>query len=615
MIDGLDFSDLISSLSSSDFEEVPVLPEEFVYGYDYLDLTSGGERDIKLSEYQMTILNASTQILRRETLHEIYGFEKGEERWGHTKNEIIMVLGKGSGKDFISTVICAYIVYVLLCMKDPSKYYGKPADNTFDIINVAINAQQANNVFFKNFVSLIKNAPWFRGKYDPKVSQIDFDKNVHVYSGHSEREAFEGYNTILIVLDEIDGFAEPGANAPESAKSAQALYEMYQNSVTSRFPDLGKLLLLSFPRRKRGFIMTKYNEAALEKEVVIRSAVLKLDDDRPDGIEENELVVEWEEDHISMYKRKGIFALRRPSWEVNPTRRLQDYAADFISNFPVALGKFACMPPETLEGLFRDREKVERAFRAQNGVDNETGQFYEWFKPQEGVRYFVHVDLAKKHDRCVVAMAHVDRFERKFIAGTMSEPVPRVVVDCIRYWTPTKEKNVDFAEVRNFIVSLRQRGFNLRLVTFDQWSSSDLIEYLRSISIRSEKLGVNISQYTDLVSVVQEERCVGPNLSLLHEELMQLRLMPSGKVDHPRGGRNDLADATAGAVYNAIAHTPRDTNHEIAIVSAEEMLRVGREQERAEREATQQTSGVIRAPGNVKIPSAIEAWIDGMRAL
>lgn len=608
----LDFSDLINSIKAADFEEVPVWPEEFVYGEDYLDLTSGGTRNIALSDYQLTILNASTQILRRETLHEIYGPEKGEERWSHTKKEIIMVLGKGSGKDFISTIICAYVVYVLLCMKDPSRYYGTPADNSIDIINVAINAQQANNVFFKNFASVIKNAPWFRGRYDSKVSQIDFDKNVHVYSGHSEREAFEGYNTILIVLDEIDGFKEPGPNAPESSVSAPALYEMYRHSITSRFPDAGKLLLLSFPRRKAGFMMQKYNEAILDKEVVMRKEVIKLDPDRPDGIEENELVIEWEEDHISLYNGHGVFALKRPSWEVNPMRKIQDYASDFISNYPVALGKFACMPPESLEGLFRDKQKVEHAFRGQNGVDNDTGNFQDWFRPDPEKRYFVHVDLAKKHDRCVVTMAHVERFEKKIIAGVMSEPVPRVVVDCIRYWTPTQEKNVDFGEVRNFIISLRQRGFNLRLVTFDQWQSSDMIEYLRSVGLKSEKLGVNISQYTDLVAVVQDERILGPNIPLLHKELLELRLLPSGKVDHPRSGSSDLADSVAGAVFNAIAHTPRNLTTEIQIVSATEMLRSGRE-ELAEENA----GGIIRPPKNsqVVMPSSIQAWVDGMKAL
>ena len=69
-----------------------------------------------------------------------------------------MQLGKGSGKDFSSTVGCAYLVYKLLCLKDPSRYFGKPTNDAIDIMNVAINAQQAKNVFFKGFKTIAFNA-------------------------------------------------------------------------------------------------------------------------------------------------------------------------------------------------------------------------------------------------------------------------------------------------------------------------------------------------------------------------------------------------------------------------------------------------------------------------
>ena len=42
-------------------------------------------------------------------------------------------------------------MYKLLCLKDPAVYFGKPPGDAIDIINVAVNAQQAKNVFFKGF--------------------------------------------------------------------------------------------------------------------------------------------------------------------------------------------------------------------------------------------------------------------------------------------------------------------------------------------------------------------------------------------------------------------------------------------------------------------------------
>ena len=117
-----------------------------------------------LSEYQYQLIRASTQIYKRTTLHNLYGEIEGEKRWKQTCNEIIFQLRNGSGKDFTSTVACAYVVYLLLCLKDPADYYGKPPGDTIDILNVAINAQQAQNVFFKGFKTRIERSPWFQGK-------------------------------------------------------------------------------------------------------------------------------------------------------------------------------------------------------------------------------------------------------------------------------------------------------------------------------------------------------------------------------------------------------------------------------------------------------------------
>ena len=149
-----------------------------------------------------------------------------------------------SGKDYTSTIACAYVVYLLLCLKDPARYYGKPGGDAIDIINIAINAEQAKRVFFKGFLSRIEKSPWFAGKYDPKVASVEFDKAITVHSGHSQRESWEGYNVILVVLDEISGFDLESTSGNEQAKTASAIYKMYKGSITSRFPDFGKLILL-----------------------------------------------------------------------------------------------------------------------------------------------------------------------------------------------------------------------------------------------------------------------------------------------------------------------------------------------------------------------------------
>jgi hypothetical protein len=559
----LDFSEFIDILDGDEFEQKPVDLRTFVTSPDYLALPP-------LSENQYTLIEKSSQIYKESTLIKLYGEELGKHVFNQTCVEVIAQLGKGSGKDYSSTISVAYIVYLLLCLKDPAAYYGKPPKDAIDILNIAINAQQANNVFFKGFKMRIENSPWFAGKYTDKASEIKFDKSITVHSGHSEREAWEGYNVMVVILDEISGFATESTSGHDQAKTADAIYDMYRASVDSRFPDVGKVILLSFPRFKNDPIQKFYESVIAEKETIIRTQTLKLDQDLPDKIEGNEFEVSWEEDHIVSYVYPRVFALKRPTWEVNPTKKITDFTVAFHKNPQDALGRFACMPTDAVDAFFKSREKIEKAFSQGGLAVDKFGRLEEWFKPDPDKEYFIHVDLAQKHDHCAVAMGHVSKWVDIKVTDTYSQPAPIVNIDAVRFWTPTPDKSVDFTEVKDYILSLRTRGFNIKTCTFDRWNSHDMMQQLKKYGINTEILSVSKKHYDDMAMVVLEERLSGPHIPLLIDELLQLRIMRD-KVDHPRKGSKDLADAVCGAVYNSISKTRMRRDEEIKIHDYESM--------------------------------------------
>jgi hypothetical protein len=558
-----DFSDLIDILDGEEFEEKPVDLRTFVNDPNYLGLP-------ELSEYQYTLIEKSSQIYKESTLKKLFGEEEGHTRFKQTANEVVAQLGKGSGKDYCSTIAVAYIVYLLLCLKDPATYYGKPPGDSIDIINIAINSQQASNVFFKGFRSRIDKSPWFVGKYYAKASEIQFNKAITVHSGHSEREAWEGYNVIVVILDEISGFAIENTTGHDQAKTGSAVYDMYRASVDSRFPDFGKVILLSFPRFKNDYIQQRYDAVIGEKETVIREHKFKMYEELADGTEGNEFEIQWEEDHIISYKIPKVYALKRPTWEVNPVRKIDDFKTAFYTNPTDALSRFACMPPDAVDAFFKSREKVEKAFNiGAIAVDN-FGRLEEWFLPDPDKKYYIHVDLAQKHDHCAVTMAHVNKWVNVKITDAYSQPAPIVEVDAVRYWTPTPDKSVDFTEVKDYILSLKTRGFNIAVCTFDRWNSHDMMQQLKQYGINTEILSVAKKHYDDMAMVVAEERLIGPHIPLLIDELCQLRIMRD-KVDHPRKGSKDLADATCGAIFNSISRTRFDNNQEINVHTYESM--------------------------------------------
>ncbi len=595
-----DFSAFIDALEGDEFSERPSPLEEFVTSKDYLGLPP-------LSLYQYQMIRASTQIYKRETLHKIYGEVEGEKIWKQTCSEVILQLGKGSGKDYTSTIACAYMVHLLLCLSDPARYYGKPPGDAIDIINIAINAIQANRVFFKGFNQRIEKSPWFQGKYIAKANMVEFDKSVTVHSGHSEREAWEGYNVLVVILDEISGFELESTSGHDQAKTASAIYKMYRASVNSRFPDFGKVILLSFPRFKNDYIQQRYNEAVAEKEVVLRHHKFKVDLDLPDGTEGNEFEMEWEEDHIISYKVPRMYALKRPTWEINPTRTIDDFTIDFYTDPTDALSRFACMPPDATDAFFKSRMVIEKAFSNPKLNVDSYGRFDDDFKPKEDKTYFMHVDLAQKHDHCAVALAHVDGWVTMKIGEQYKEAAPRIVVDAVRYWTPTASKSVDFTEVKDYITSIRERNFNVKLVTFDRWNSHDMMQQLGVHGIKTEILSVAKKHYEDMSLTLTEERLIGPKIQLLIDELLQLRIVKD-KVDHPRKGSKDLSDAVCGAIYNAISLTPPDQDKEVEIYTYSGVF--AGELAKLKEESDSRMKNTIRMPERKVMPEDIRGFFD-----
>jgi hypothetical protein len=493
------------------------------------------------------------------------GEEEGRRYYKkYTKNEVILQLGKGSGKDFTSTVACSYIVYKLLCLKDPARYFGKPSGDAIDIINVAINAQQAKNVFFKGFKSKIERSPWFAGKFYAKADSIEFDHSITVYSGHSERESHEGLNLLLAVLDEISGFAQEIGTGNDQGKTADNIYKAFRASVDSRFPDLGKVALLSFPRYPGDFISTRYDDVIAEKEVIHKTHKFVMNEDIPESQEGNTLEIEWDEDEIISYKYPGVFALKRPTWVVNPTRSIDDFKVSFFTDLGDAMQRFACVPTFASDAFFKQQDKVRACMTIRNPIDT-AKRFDPAFVPDPEKKYYVHADLAQRHDKCAVAIAHVEKWVSVQVMKDYEQVVPMVVVDAVVYWEPRIEGPVNLSEVKQWIQNLRRQGFDIGMVSFDRWQSFDIQNELKSVGIRTETVSVAKKHYEDMAMLVYEERLAMPAIDLLFEELTELKIMKGNRVDHPRKSSKDLADAVCGAIFGAISHTPKDQNLEVEI--------------------------------------------------
>jgi hypothetical protein len=590
------FNDFLEVLKENHFVEKPVDVKTFVQSPDYLGQPI-------LSDIQYEIVEAMSQIYRKEDLIDIMGPAEGLNHFNkYTKNELILQLGKGSGKDFISTVACAYVVYKLLCLKDPAIYFGKPAGDAIDIINVAVNAQQAKNVFFKGFKTKIEKSPWFAGKYNAKADSIEFDKAITVYSGHSERESHEGLNLLMAVLDEISGFASEVVSGNEQGKTADNIYKAFRGTVDSRFPDLGKVVLLSFPRYQGDFISQRYESVIADKETIERTHTFIMNEDLPHDDPGNQFQISWDEDNILQYKIPRVYAFKRPTWEVNPTRKIEDFKLAFYTDLGDAMMRFACMPTYSSDAFFKQIDKVEKCMNTRNPLDS-FRRFDETFVPDPEKTYYIHADLAQKHDKCAVAIAHVDKWVNIQVIKDYEQVAPIVVVDAVAWWEPRAEGPVNLSEVKQWIMNLRRQGFNIGMVSFDRWQSFDIQNELQAVGIRTETVSVAKKHYEDLAMMIYEERVSIPRIPILLEEMSELKIMKGNRVDHPRKKSKDLADAVTGAVFGAISHTPKNNNTEIDVHTWSSSARLA-----------EKDKGMVELD-NRKMPDDVRDFLDGFNLI
>lgn len=176
-----------------------------------------------------------------ETLKEFYDPAKNY-------NEIVLLLGKGSGKDLLASIIVAYSIYWLESLPDPQGFLGLAPNDDIDIVNVATTSDQATTIFFSRLKSRLNYSEYFRSLDTVSYSdRMNFPKKINAFSMNSRNESYEGKNVFTGILDEASAFRFSG-----SYGSATSVYKTLYTSMVSRFPLYGRIATLSYPRTGTG---------------------------------------------------------------------------------------------------------------------------------------------------------------------------------------------------------------------------------------------------------------------------------------------------------------------------------------------------------------------------
>ena len=486
--------------SDSIWETEPVDLETFLYGEYYLNLS------MRLSKPQIEFVENTSNIFNPPFF-----------------TESVLMAGQGSGKDTCSILIGLRIVYLLNCLKSPQIYFGMDSNSFIDSINVAQNADIARNIYFSTLSNILRSAPLFTpGNYPyyipARITQqmVTFPKNIRLISGNSENESWQGYTPILIILDEIDAFkSEQEMQRSRSLRSegAEGVYNTAKALVQSRFPSVGKIICLSWPRFKGSFIQRRFTNGKME-------------------------------DRTFVSCKEG--GLPFSTWEFNPSKKQSDFA-DFYATDPIlARARFECDPPFARDAYIKDSLPILRAFDAD--ID-EVGQI-TWSRLKEireesglqpGIKYYIHVDLGLRHANAALAIAH--------------QGEEHIIVDLIKVWKAQPEVDIDFSVIENFILALRDKGFRVVSVTYDNYQSISSLQTLAKFGISAKYKSIGRSSreaYDTFKDLLYQEKLDGYFDKETIEEILGLDVVYGDKIEARPGMNKDRADAVVGAVHGVL---------------------------------------------------------------
>ncbi len=472
--------------------------------------------------------------------------------------EMVIMFGKGSGKDFLASGILTYVCYLLCCLSDPQTYFGFGRDEPIDLINVAVNAYQANNVFFKKLKARLVNCKWFEkvnhapiryNQFSVTKNQVRFYKNITAHSAHSEAEAYEGFNPLVVIFDEIGGY---------DAEVAESIYATLRSSAISRYNERALMIFISYPRHADDFLMRKYKEYTITKD-------------------------------------PQVWAIKGSSWEVNPRIKRESLEKDYDRDPEGSRLKYEVEPPAYAEGLFQFPEMIDKVVMI--GKTSQCTNLLVQPKISSRLlgngqqRHFIGIELHNLHlnpqftyyiggdggvetDSYTLCLMHSEpmMIEVPENGEIVQRWVNKPVEDLLLEWKPNKKDRlpVDLLNVAEILEHICKQVY-VKKALFDKFNSAEVVQRLMQFGVEAEdKVFSNpfqVSIYTNLKSLIYTGQ-----ISLLdhvvfdrpinaNDELKHIKLINGNKIDHDKDKSKDFSDARASAAWICSMDEVEATKH------------------------------------------------------
>lgn len=436
----------------------------------------------------------NTKVLYEFTEAEYLTFLYNEGRCNigeqdHDRRELILAIGRRSGKTTLSGIFASYEVYRLLNLLNPQSYYGLPNGNRIQIISVATDKDQAGLLFnevtshlakcdyFKPFI-VNNTLGWvnFRTPYDiekfgPTMRQQD-GRFVSFNGKATMRVTFKsciakglrGSGNVVVILDEVAHFQDKGNS---SAKEIYDAVTPSQAAFSRKDPNT----------RRPAIDPITGEEAPVESRCILISSPL------------GKSGKFYEKFELAMHAGEGaqnILAIQAPTWEINPTVPSAYYKEKYHED-PVTFDtEFGARFSDQAQGWMEresdlmacvepDRRPVTRA------------------RPK--MPHQMGIDVGLIGDGTAIAITHVEEdqiildYHEVWYAGVpWKESNPHLCGEFSTDYAKTlaNVERLDFDEIAKWILTLCKR-FHTASGLFDRWNGIPLEQTLHKRGLKQFK--------------------------------------------------------------------------------------------------------------------------------
>jgi len=487
--------------------------------------------------------------------------------------EIIFKEAYGTGKSERAAIMSTYITYLVLCLRNPCKYFGFLPGSKITVINVSTTQKQAKDVVFSKIKGKIDHCPWFRNhgySYDPNNKlELRFDpadsakidtekiyKNVYVIPGSSSQYSALGYDVLCAIIDEATAYG-----IENEMDKAEIIYNTLKGRVSSRFPKSGLIVMAGNPHHTSDFLEFRLKDAENRKDIYIVKQRSIWEARMPD--------YDGDWFYFDYLKMKEVDEVE---FGKTPVIKVPIIYYDDFKNAPeTSVRNLAGISLESISRFFTNIDKIQDMFvqsgrknpvkeiikitelehpentpsETNRAVDKTKVVFEDWFKPINKGVHAVHIDVGVNNDALGLALGHVHGYEKG---------LQQFWIDCIIRLKGSQSNPNILADVRDIIYQLSEMGFNISYVTLDGYQSTDTLQILGRRGYEADYLSVDkqMAPYINLRQGIYEERVDCPFDSFLKYELETLENINDKKVDHPFKGSKDISDSVCGVVHTLI---------------------------------------------------------------